>query len=559
MSTRKYTIGMDFGTESGRVLLVDVTNGQEVATSVHPYPHGVISESLPGTAIRLGRDWALQDPADYFEVFKQGIPTVLKESGVDAGDVVGVGLDATSCSMLPTTADGTPLCFLPAWRKHPHAWVKLWKHHGGQPEANRMYQIILERGDTFLERYGGKVNSEWFFPKVWEILNEAPELYDAADRLLEVGDWLVWQLTGEEKRSGSLAGYKAFWSKRDGFPPDAFFKALDPRLEHVIDEKMRRDLYPLGMKAGGLTEEAARWTGLRPGTAVAVASIDAHTCAVGATMVEPGTITLVMGTSSCHLALTEEEHHVPGIQGCVEDGIIPGLFSYEAGQTGVGDTFAWFVKRCTPTTITLEAEARGLSVYEVLEEKATSLQPGESGLLALDWLNGNRSVLVNADLSGLLLGVTLSTRPEEIYRAFIEATAYGTRKIIDTFEAHGVPGHQIVASGGLADHSKLVMRIYADVTGRQLRIAKSSQVGALGSAIYAAAAAGGYATIGEASKQMSNLRDTAYAPIPEHQRIYDQLYAEYVHLHDYFGRGGNDVMKRLKHLREEEQRLPVIG
>ncbi len=558
MSTRKYTIGVDFGTESGRVLLVDVANGQEIATAVYSYPHGVISETLPGTDIRVERDWALQDPADYFEVIKRGIPAVLKESGVDPANVVGVGLDATSCSMLPTQADGTPLCFLPAWRDNPHAWVKLWKHHGGQPEANRLYQVVQERGETFLERYGGKVNSEWFFPKVWETLNEAPEIYQAAERFIEIGDWLVWQLTGEEKRSGSLAGYKAFWSKRDGFPSDAFFKAADPRLEHVIDEKMRRDLYPLASKAGGLTQEAATWTGLKPGTAVAVASIDAHTCAVGATMVEPGTMALVMGTSSCHLALTEEEHHVLGIQGCVEDGIIPGLFSYEAGQTGVGDAFAWFVKWCTPAAITREAEARGLSVYEVLEEKATPLQPGESGLLALDWLNGNRSVLVDADLSGLLLGMTLATRPEEIYRAFIEATAYGTRKIIDTFEAHGVPSRQIVAAGGLADRSKLVMRIYADVTGRQLRIAKSSQVGALGSAMYAAVAAGSYPTMEEAGKRMSSLRDITYAPIPEHQQIYDQLYAEYVQLYDYFGRGGNDVMKRLKHLREEEQRLSVI-
>ena len=517
----------------------------------------MISETLPGTDIRLGRDWALHDPDDYIEVLKRCIPEVLKESGVDPEDVIGLGIDATSSSMLPTTADGTPLCFLPMWRDQPHAWLKLWKHHAAQPEANRLNQIAQERGATFLERYGGKVNSEWFIPKVWQIHNEAPEIYNAADRLLEVGDWLVWQLTGEEKRSAGLAGYKALWSKREGFPSNAFFKALDPRLEHLVDEKMMRDVYPLGMKAGGVTEEAARWTGLKPGTTVATANVDAHVSVPAATMFEPGTMTIIMGTSSCHMVLSAEEHSVPGIQGCVEDGIIPGLFGYEAGQSCVGDALAWFVKRCVPATLTHEAEARGISVYQLLEEKATLLQPGESGLLALDWWNGNRSVLVDADLSSMLLGVTLATRPEEIYRAFIEATAYGTRMIIDTFESHGVPSKEIVAIGGLPDRSPLFMRIYADVTGRQLHIAKTSQGGALGSAMHAAVAAGSYSTIGEASKQMSGLRDITYTPIPENQHIYDQLYAEYVHLHDYFGRGGNDVMKRLKHLREKEQEIAV--
>ncbi len=557
MNTRKYTIGVDFGTESGRVLLVDVANGQEIATSVYPYPHGVISETLPDTDIRLERDWALHDPNDYLEVLKHAIPEVLKESGVDPDNIIGLGLDATSCSMLPTTADGTPLSSLPEWRNQPHAWLKLWKHHAAQPEASKLYQIAQEQGYTFLDLYGGKVNSEWFVPKAWQILNEAPEIYNAAGRLIEVGDWLVWQLTGEERRSESLAGYKVFRSKRDGFPPDAFFKALDPRMEHFIDEKMTRSFYSIGAKAGGLTEEAARWSGLKPGTTVAVANIDAHVSVPAATVFETGTMTIIMGTSSCHMVLTEEEHSVPGIQGCVEDGIIPGLFGYEAGQSCVGDSLAWFVKRCVPASLTQEAEARDISVYQLLEEKATLLQPGESGLLALDWWNGNRSVLVDANLSSMLLGVTLATRPEEIYRAFIEATAFGTRKIIDTFEAHGVPSKEIMAIGGLADRSPLFVRIYADVTGRQLHIAKTSQGGALGSAMHAAVAAGSYATIGEASKHMSGLRDITYTPIPQNQHIYDQLYAEYVQLHDYFGRGGNDVMKRLKHLREKEQEISV--
>lgn len=555
MSDRKYAIGVDFGTESGRVVLVDVANGQEIATAVHTYANGVIDERLPGTHIRLEPDWALQDPNDYLEVFKQAIPAVLNERGVDPEDVIGLGIDFTACTMLPTKADGTPLCFLPEWRDNPHAWVKLWKHHAAQPEANKLNQIARELGYTFLNRYGEKISSEWFFPKAWQILDEAPEVYEGASRLIEGADWVVWQLTGMEKRNACTAGYKAIWSKREGFPPNEFFKALDPRMEHIIDEKMSRDIYPLGGKAGGLTEEAARWTGLKPGTAVAIANVDAHVSVPAATVTEPGRMVIIMGTSNCHMVLGTEEHIVPGMCGYVEDGIVPGFFGYEAGQSCVGDHFAWFVENCVPATYEREAEAQGLDVHRLLEEKAARLKPGESGLVALDWWNGNRSVLVDVDLTGMLLGATLATKAEEIYRALIEATAYGTRIIIETFEESGVPVNEIVATGGLPDRNKLLMQIYADVTGRAIHIADTSQGGALGSAMHGAVAAGkeagGYDSIAEATKQMARLRNEAYHPIPENKKVYDQLYPEYVTLHDYFGRGANNVMKRLKELRAE--------
>lgn len=555
MSTRKYVIGIDFGTESGRALLVDVADGSEIASYVHPYANGVIDEKLPGTDIRLEPDWALQDPNDYLEVFKRAVPAVLKESGVDPEDVIGLGIDFTACTMLPTKADGTPLCFLPEYRNRPHAWVKLWKHHAAQPEANKLNEIARKLGYKFLDRYGGKISSEWFFPKAWQILNEDPEIYEAADRLIEAADWVVWQLTGVEKRNLCTAGYKAIWSKREGFPPNEFFKALDPRMEHIVDEKMSRTIYPLGAKAGGLTPRAAEWTGLKPGTAVAIANVDAHVSVPAATVVEPGRMVIIMGTSNCHMVLGTEEHIVPGMCGYVEDGIIPGYFGYEAGQSCVGDHFAWFVENCVPAAYEAEARARGLNLHQLLEEKAARLRPGESGLVALDWWNGNRSVLVDVDLTGVLVGATLATKPEEIYRALIEATAYGTRVIIETFETHGVPVNEIVATGGLPDRNKLLMQIYADVTGRPINIAGTSQAGALGSAMHAAVAAGkeagGYESIVEAAKHMARLRDESYRPIPEHQKIYDQLYAEYLALHDYFGRGANDVMKRLKALRAE--------
>ncbi|MCC7355617.1 MAG: ribulokinase [Anaerolineae bacterium] len=555
MSGKKHAIGVDFGTESGRAVLVEVDTGREVATAIYPYRNGVIDESLPESGLRLDPDWALQDPADYVETFKQTIPAVLRQAGVSAEDVIGLGIDFTACTMMPTKKDGTPLCFLKEWRENPHAWVKLWKHHAAQPEADRINQVARERGEPWLNRYGGRISSEWFFSKALQILDEAPQVYAAADRLIEGADWVVWQLTGEEKRNSCTAGYKAIWSKRDGFPTNAYVRALDPRLERVIDEKMSRTIYPIGQRAGGLTARAAEWTGLKPGTAVAIANVDAHVSVPAATVTEPGRMVMIMGTSTCHMVLGAEMKEVPGMCGVVEDGIIPGLFGFEAGQSGVGDIFAWFVENAVPPEYHDEAKSRGLDLHKLLEEKAARLQPGESGLLAVDWWNGNRSVLVDVDLTGLLIGATLATEAPEIYRTLIEATAFGTRAIIESFEESNVAIRELVTTGGLPERNKLLMQIYADVTGREMKVAASKQAGALGSAMFGAVAAGkaagGYDTIFEAAQKMARLKDEVYRPIAAHQRSYDLLYAEYKRLHDYFGRGENNVMKTLKRLKAE--------
>ncbi len=423
----KYAIGIDFGTESARALLVDLAQGRELADAVYQYADGVIDERLPGSGVRLEPDWALQNPDDYVRAVKDTVPRVLRQAGVSGEDVVGVGIDFTACTMLPTKRDGTPLCALPEFRDRPHAWVKLWKHHAAQPEADRVNEVARERGETWLSRYGGKISSEWFFPKALQILNEAPDIYDAADRLIEAADWTIWQLTGVETRNSCTAGYKAIWSKREGFPSADYFAALHPRMRGIVDEKMSRTILPLGARAGGLTAEMAAATGLREGTAVAVANVDAHVTVPAARVTEPGTMVAIMGTSTCHMVLGREER------------IVPGMCGYEAGQSCVGDHFAWFVENGVPAEYAKEAERRGLNLHQLLEEKAARLRPGESGLVALDWWNGNRSVLVDVDLTGLLLGATLATRPEEIYRALIEATAYGTRVIIEAFEANGVP------------------------------------------------------------------------------------------------------------------------
>lgn len=553
-----FTIGVDFGTESGRAVLVEAETGREVATAVYPYSNGVIDEALPESGVPLEPDWALQDPEDYLRVFQHAIPQVLEQSGVAADSIIGVGIDFTACTMLPVKRDGTPLCMLPEWRRVPHAWAKLWKHHAAQPEADQINETARRMEQSWLDRYGGRISSEWFFSKTLQILNEAPDVYQAADRLIEAADWVVWQLTGEETRNACTAGYKAIWSKREGFPSQEYFAALHPDLADVVADKMSEDIRPVGQLAGGLTQRAAEWTGLLPGTAVAIANVDAHVAVPAATVTEPGRMVMIMGTSICHMVLGEEEHIVPGMCGYVEDGIIPGYFGYEAGQSCVGDHFAWFVDNCLPATYQREARERGLGIHDLLEDKARRLAPGESGLLALDWWNGNRSVLVDVDLTGLLLGATLATRAEEIYRALIEATAFGTRVIVETFQQNGVPINELVACGGLPEKNKLLMQIFADVTGCPIRVSASKQTPALGSAMFGAVAAGrakgGYDSIYEAARQMARLEETGYLPNPEHQQVYDLLYVEYLRLHDLFGRGENDVMKRLKRIRSEARR-----
>jgi L-ribulokinase len=555
---KKYAIGIDYGTQSGRAVLVDLADGTEVADHVTPYPHGVIDETLPGSGKRLEPDWALQHPDDYIEVLRRSVPAALEMSGVDPADVIGIGIDFTACTMLPVDANGTPLCLLPEYRDNPNSWVKLWKHHAAQDEANKINRIAEERGEPWLKRYGGKISSEWMIAKVWQILDEAPEIYDAADQFLEATDWVIAQLSGNILRNSCTAGYKAIWHKRDGYPSREYFKALDPRLENLTETKLRGEIVPLGTRAGGLTPEMAKITGLLEGTAVAVGNVDAHAAVPGVGVTEPGKLVMAMGTSICHMLLGTGEREVEGMCGVVEDGIIPGYFGYEAGQSAVGDIFEWYVEEAVPAYVKEAAEREGVSVHEWLEARAAKLKPGESGLVALDWWNGNRSVLVDADLTGVIVGCTLLTKPEEIYRALLEATAFGTRKIVEAFDSNGVEVKELYACGGLPQKNRLLMQIYADVTNREIKVAASRQTPAVGAAMFAAVAAGaeagGYDSIVEAAKKMARVREESFKPIPENAAIYDRLYQEYTALHDYFGRGGNDVMKRLKALKEEVTR-----
>ncbi|MBV7505611.1 ribulokinase [Bacillus sp. sid0103] len=551
----KYSIGVDYGTQSGRAVLVEVGTGREVATAVKPYTHGVMDEFLPNGTTKLEHDWALQHPADYLEVLQVTIPEVLEKAKISAEDVIGLGIDFTACTVLPIDANGTPLCFKDEFINQPHSYVKLWKHHAAQDEANRLNEMAEARGEKFLQRYGGKISSEWLFPKLWQILNEAPEIYEAADQILEATDWVISELTGNIDRNSCTAGYKAIWHKQDGYPSKEFFKALDPRLENVVEEKLSTKIVPIGSKAGEITEKAAKLTGLKPGTAVAVANVDAHVAVPAVGITDAGKLLMIMGTSTCHILLGEEEKIVPGMCGVVEDGVIPGYMGYEAGQSCVGDHFEWFTENCVPQSYHEEAKEKGISIHQLLTEKAFQLRVGESGLLALDWWNGNRSTLVDADLTGVLLGATLLTKPEEIYRALIEATAYGTRMIVETFRNNGVPVNEVYAAGGIAEKNALMMQIYSDVLNIDIKISASSQTPALGSAMFGAVAAGkergGYDSITDAAKDMGRVKDDIYQPIKHNAEIYEQLYTEYARLYDYFGRGENNVMKTLKKIKKE--------
>ena len=547
---KKYSIGVDFGSLSGRAVLVNVADGSEAAVAVYEYPHAVMDEfiDLGDSRVKLGHGWALQHPQDYLDVLENTVPEILKKAGASPRDVIGLGIDFTACTMLPVNEKLIPLCFDEKFRANPHSYVKLWKHHAAQDEADRLNETAGRLGETFLSRYGGKISSEWFFPKVMQILNEAPEIYAEAYRFMEAADWVISTLIGKESRNSCTAGYKSLWSKRGGYPPKEFFKALDPRLENVVEEKMGTLVSPIGSRAGGLTAEFAEKLGLDASVAVAVANVDAHVALPAIGISDAGKMLMIMGTSTCHIMLGNEEKMVPGMCGVVEDGVLPGYFGYEAGQSCVGDHFEWFIENCLPSSYCNEAKNEGVAdVFKWLTDKAARLKPGQSGLVALDWWNGNRSVLVDANLTGLILGLTLQTKPEEIYRALIEATAFGTRMITETFNSSGVPVNKLYAAGGIAEKNSLMMQIYADVTNMTIAISPSPQLPALGSAMFGAVAAGsergGYDSIQDAQKSMSGLIKKTYSPIPENVKIYNFLFEEYRKLHDSFGRGG--IMKNL--------------
>jgi L-ribulokinase len=542
VSDGPYAIGIDFGTESGRALLLDLETGKELATSAVRYPSAVIDRTLPSTGEELPPDWALQDPDDWVTVVEKAVPKVVKEAGVDAERVVGLGVDFTSCTVLPVTSDGVPLCTLEQWRERRHAWPKLWKHHAAQPIADRLNEVAIERGDSFLERYGGRISSEWYFPKLISVWLEDREIYESCDGFIEATDWIVWWLTGVECRQSATAGYKAMWSPAEGLPATEYFEAAYPGFDKP-GEKLGDTFVPLGTKAGTLRPEVAKRIRLPESAAVAVGNVDAWVSVPGVGVEDPGTFVVVIGTSVCDMIVHPEETRLPGITGVVKDGILPGLYGYEAGQAAVGDMLAWFVED-------LALDPGG---YEQFERAAAEIGPGETGLVALDWWNGNRTILADADLSGAIFGLTLQTTREQIYRALLESIAFGSRRIMDNFEEHGLVLSEIVACGGIAERSPLMMQLLADTSGRLVHVPDVSEIPARGAALFGAVAAGVYDDIGSAIEATRPKRVRTYEPDLEAKKTYDRVYEIYRTLYERLGRSEVRLLHDLKRIRTERR------
>jgi L-ribulokinase len=475
-------------------------------------------------------------------VLTVGIPAVLEQAGVRGEQVVGLGIDFTSCTVLPVDADGTPLCRHDRFRERAHAWPKLWKHHAAQPVADRLTEVAAQRGDDFLSRYGGRISSEWYFPKLIELWREDREIYDQAAAFIEATDWIVWHLTGLQRRQLCTAGYKAFYDPENGgIPPAEYFQAAYPGFDEPA-AKLGTTFLELGAAAGTLRPEIAEQLGLPGDTTVAVGNVDSFVSVPGAGVREPGVFVSVVGTSICDMVLARDEVRLPGITGVVRDGILPGLYGYEAGQVAVGDMLAWYLRELV----------RDRS-YEELEQAAARLAPGETGLIAFDWWNGNRSILADADLTGTIFGLTLQTEAHEIYRALLESIAFANRRIVDNFTEHGIAITEIVACGGIAVRSPLTMQLFADVSGLRVRVPDSDEIPPRGSALFGAVAAGHYADIYAAIEATRPGDRRVYEPDASATAVYDRLYAIYRELYGLLGSQHAELMHDLKRISTSER------
>ena len=554
---RKYSIGLDYGTNSVRTLIVDTANGREVGTAVWQYEHGTA-----GVILSRDPNLARQHPADYVKGAEISIRRALRAAGnAVAGfapeQVIGLGVDTTGSTPIPVGSDGRPLAFQKKFAGNPAAMAWLWKDHTGVAEAAEITGLAEKIRPRYLAKCGSTYSSEWYFSKILHCLRTSPEVFAAAHTWVECADWVPAMLTGTEAPERltagiCAAGHKAMYNNGWGGYPDAEFLAqLDPALG-ALRSRLPRQVHAIDRAVGGLTEEWAGRTGLPAGIPVAVGAFDAHLGGVGAG-IAPGTLVKIIGTSTCDMMVvpaTEKLPDIPGLCGIVNGSILPGYWGLEAGQSAVGDIFNWFVNYIRP------ADA---PTHEALTKEAAKLAPGESGLLALDWNNGNRTILVDQRLTGLLLGQTLYTTPGEIYRALIEATAFGALTIIRRFEEYGIKVDQIVNCGGIAEKSPLVMQIYADVTGRPMKISRSAQTCALGAAIAGAVVAGVHRNVEAAQKAMTGLKPRVYKPNAKAAAVYKHLYPLYRKLHDALGVEGasgnlHDVMKALLEIRSRARR-----
>ncbi|MCM3571156.1 ribulokinase [Neobacillus mesonae] len=552
-----YSIGVDFGTESGRILLINVHTGEIAGTVVIPYKHGVIVSNDERIPYELPFGTALQDPQDYLEVLLAGIPQVLEKVQIDPSQIIGMGFDFTSSTVLPVDRQYVPLCFKREFQTNHHAWVKLWKHRLEVPVKDKMYMLAKEEDAVWFRRLGQNISEEWAIPKIYETFLKAPDVFHKAAYFIEAGDWVTTTLTGELTRNNCGLGFKAYWTEEDGFPND-YFKSIHPDFGHSLLDKLAGPVKNIGERAGTLSKEWADKLLLPVGLPVAACIIDAHSAVIGHGVSKSGTLLMVIGTSTCHLMVHEELKKITGIS-VVKDAIIPGLYAYEAGQPAVGDLFGSFVKNHIPASYEKEAQERNISLYRLLEQKASIQAPGESGLLALDWHNGTRSPLSNPNLSGIIAGLTLHTKPEEIFRAYLEATAFSAKKIIAAYVQAGMEIKEIIASGGIPQRNRLLMQIYADVLNMPIHISHSEFAPGIGASILGAVAStsinGGYDTVDEAMANMVIPSEEVSYPIDENVQTYLKLYTHYEKFHNYFGVDNPSLMSELMKLRKRTNAL----
>lgn len=540
-----FSIGVDFGTSSGRVFLVNTENGEIISKYIKRYSHGVIEGELNGR--ELPSSYALQNANDYMEVIEAGIPIILEEANIAPSEVVGIGIDFTSSTVMFVDGHMEPIHNKLEFQNHPHAYVKLWKHHGAQAEADLLFQTALAEKKRWLGYYGFNVSSEWMIPKILEVNNKAPEIMAETADIMEAGDWIVNKLTNQNIRSNCGLGFKAFWEETSGFHYDLFDK-VDDKLSEIIRSKVDATIINIGESAGTISETMALKLGLSPDTQVSPFIIDAHSSLLGIGSTQEKEMTMVMGTSTCHLMLSKAQHKVPGISGSVKGGIIPELYAYEAGQTAVGDLFEYVAKQA-PYEYVVEANRRGISILELLTEKAERLYPGESGIIALDWHNGNRSVLSDSHLKGCLFGLGLQTKHEEIYRAYMEATAFGTKMIMNQYQEWNMEVNRVFACGGIPKKNKLLMDIYANVLNKSITIMDSEYAPAIGAAILGAISGGTYRTFNQAIDAMKE--PVLYTVEPEQQKVsrYEQLFSAYKELHDLHGYKKVRIMRNVNQLK----------
>ncbi|MBQ3597372.1 MAG: ribulokinase [Clostridia bacterium] len=528
----KYVIGIDYGTLSARALLLHADDGKEIAISEFVYPHAVMSEKdISGKPEKPTT--ALQHPQDYLDALSFTVKDVLKKSGVSANDVCGIGIDFTSCTVLPTDINGVPLCFYDRFKEKENAYVKLWKHHGANDQAERMTEIAKQTKQGWLEDYGGKVSSEWLFPKLFETAECSPTVYDSTALFLEAGDWLTYILTGNLVRSSCMAGFKALWSADGGYPSQDYLEKVNPIFKTAL-QKVKGRVLPVCEKAGELNDKGALLTGLNNGTVVAVPVIDAHVALPSAGVTDDGGLLIIMGTSACHIVLSEKDKKIKGICGKVKDGVAKGYFAYEAGQAGFGDILDWFINNWVTQEYFEQAKNQGVNIFDYLNQKASLLAMGKNSVLVLDWWNGNRTPYADYSLSGAVFGLNLKTKPEEIYYAIITALAYGTKRIIQTYENSGVAVNTVTASGGIAVKNHFFMQVFADVLGKEISVVDSKQAGAKGSAIYASVASGLFPSLKESAKVLGDKCYKKVVPNLENTKLYDKQYDRYVEISEFF-------------------------